>query len=151
MTDFVIAVKSTIDKVGKDLSTSLGIPDFVDLDDTVNVADVLSGTKSAVVWRFMNLDEDPIDPLYALSFMIGIKTTSDVSNYSMLNFISTVKSNFSVSGKLKIRDWSGTVVPDMTTDMGYMFFTDSGVDSQVLDRESGVRMLTVEARAARRI
>lgn len=138
----VIAAKATIDRAGSDLAVSLGIADFVDMDDTVNVARVLTGSEPTLLWRFLTMDEAPSDPMYHLMFLIGIKTTSDPANYMLLEFISGVKATFSVGSSLDIYNWSAAV---HDVKLGNMLFTNSGVDAQVMDRESGVRMLTVEA------
>ena len=146
MSDFVLHVKSTIDKQGKDLADTLGVG-FVDLDDTVNVESVLTGTSPALVWRFVTMDEAPRDPLYSLTFVIGIKTTSDASNYTLLTMISEVKNLFKKGTWMQVLDYSGIAVP--TVNEGSMIFTESGVDQQVMDRESGVRMLTVTAKCVK--
>ena len=148
MNDFVLHVKSTLDKQGKDLADTLGVS-FVDLDDTVNVEEVLTGTSPALVWRFVTMDETPSDPLYSLMFVMGIKTTSDPSNYSLLAMISKVKDLFGKGTWMNIMDYSGVSVP--TVVKGSMIFTESGVDQQVMDRESGARMLTVTAKCIRNI
>ena len=145
--EFILAVKSTIDREGKQLASDLGIADFVDLDDPLLASKVLTGTSPALVWKFSGLLEDPIDPLYSLSFVIGVKTTSDPANYTMLDFVSRMKEVFRVGVFMEIKDWSKAV--ELPTIHGSMYFTESGVEQQVSDKESGIRLLAVEAKVAR--
>lgn len=145
---FVLETKSTLDKIAKDLSVTMGI-DYVDVDDTVNAAAKLTGVGSVLVWRFMSMEEDPMDPMYSLLFAVGVKTTSDPSNYDLLGFVSQIKATFKKGTWLDVLDYSTASVPDPLTPEGSILFTDSGVDPQVMDRESGVRMLTVSAKCQR--
>lgn len=145
--EFLRAVKFTIDYYGKQLASSMGIPDFVDLDDTVNVSGVLTSTKPCLVWRFTTMDEDPLDPLWYLTFVIGAKTTRDPSNYDMLGLMSGITEIFPVGESFFIRDWSGDTTP--TQKLGSMLITASGTDQQLQDVQSGVRLLAVEARLVR--
>jgi len=146
---FILAVKSTLDRAGKQLSDSFGVTEFVDLDDTVNVSSALTGESTVVVWKFNELIEDPIDPLYVMSFSIGIKTTTDPGRYSLLDFVSKVKMTFAVGDSLQVLNWSQQATP--TTPLGVIHFTESGVEQQVSDKLSGIRMLSVEARVSRLI
>lgn len=146
MNDFILHIKSTLDKLGKDLADSLSI-EFVDLDDTVNVEAALTDDRTVLVWRFVALDEAPQDPLYTLTFVMGIKTTSDPSNYELLTYVSKVKDLFRRGSDISVMDYSGVAIP--TESKGSIIFVDSGVDPQVMDRESGARMLTVTAKCVR--
>lgn len=145
--EFVVAVKSTIDKIGKDLATSLGIAHYVDLDDTVNVSGILTGNDTAVVCRFLSIDEAPLDPMYRAMFMVGIKTTNDAANYILLDFMSKVKQTFRIGTDLSVMNWSTAIAP--TQRLGSLLITESGVDDQVMDRESGVRFLVLSAAVVR--
>ncbi len=147
MADFTLAIKSTIDKAGTDLAASLGVAKFVDLDDPVNMAEAMASTDDVIVWRFVTLDEDPIDPLYSIIFAIGAKTSIDPSSYDLLSFVSKTKKTFAVSEGMDIYDWSGAAVP--TEKLGVISFIESGVDTQMFDKESGVRMVTVAGRVQR--
>ena len=120
---------------------------FVDLDDTVNVADALAGTDDVIVWRFVTLDEDPIDPLYSMVFVIGAKTSLDPSSYDLMSFVSAAKKEFGIGDSLDIYDWSGTSAP--TTKLGVIIFTESGVDNQMFDKASGARLVSVAGRVQR--
>jgi len=147
---FILEAKSTLDKMTKDLADTLSI-DFVDADDTVNAATKLTGETSVLVWRFLNMDEDPQDPMYSLAFAVGVKTTSDPSNYELLGLVSQIKATFKRGTWVDILDYSTVSVPDPTAPEGSILFIDTGVDPQVMDRESGVRMLTISAKCLRAI
>ena len=98
MSDFASAIKSTIDKFGVDLASSYmgtGVP-FVDLDDTVNAENVLQSDVSAILWRLLQMDESPADPLWSLAFSIGAKTTSDPGNYELMALIDAIRKNLGV-------------------------------------------------------
>jgi len=145
--DFTLAVKSTIDKRGVDIATQLNVSAFVDLDDTANAATKLQGTDNVIVWQFSSLDEDPFDPLYTLMFMVGAKTTTDPSNYTMMQFVSAVKAVFKNQTRIVIHDYSGEVAG---LEAGDMFIVQSGVEQQEFDKESGYRFVAVVAKVVRK-
>jgi hypothetical protein len=147
VSDFTSFVKSTIDKAGVDIATAFGGgTQFVDLDDSVKVAELMSGSQSAIVWTLLTLGEDPIAPLYSLTFGIGAKTTTDPGNYNMTDLLDAVKAVIQKGSSMAIRDWSpggdsGAVAH------GTMFITDVFVDPQLFDKESGIRLISVAAKA----
>jgi len=145
--DFTLALKSTIDKMGVDLAGTLGVADFLDLDDVVNASTVLQGETDAIVWLFSTLDENPVDPLYTVIFSVGAKTTSDASNYDMMQFISKVQATFKKKSTFKIYDYSGAA-PDATL-RGTMTVIQSGVEAQEYDKESGYRFVSIVAQVVR--
>ena len=145
---FPLHVKSTIDRKVADLSQLLQIP-FVELDDSVNTDELLTSNKTCLVWGFIDMDEDPQDPLYSLSFVVGVKTTSDPSNYELLGIVSDIKNAFKKSEWIDVYDYSQVSLP--VTPSGAIFITNSGVDPQVMDRQSGARMLALEARCMRNV
>lgn len=146
MTDFISCVKSTIDKIGVDIANTYGQDTkFVDLDDTVNVAEIMSGTDSAIVWTVLSLTEEPIAPLYLMHFGIGAKTTVDPGNYNMAELLDAVKTVFEKGVTLDVRDWSpggdnGVAV------RGTLSVADVSVDPQLFDKASGIRLISVTAR-----
>lgn len=145
MSEFYAYVKSTIDKSGVDIATAFGGgTKFVDLDDQVNVAGVMSGTASAIVWTLLSLDDAPVAPLYALHFGIGAKTTMDAGNYAMSDLLSAVSGVMAKGKTIYIRDY--TPGGDGTTNRGTMTITDVSVDPQLFDKESGIRLISVSAR-----
>ena len=145
MSEFYAYVKSTIDKVGVDIATAFGGgTKFVDLDDQVNVAGVMSGTESAIVWTLLSLDDAPVAPLYALHFGIGAKTTMDAGNYAMSDLLSAVSDVMAKGKTLPIKDY--TPGGDGATQVGTMTITDVSVDPQLFDKESGIRLISVSAR-----
>lgn len=148
MRDFELAVKSTIDKKVSDIASAHNLP-FVDLDDAVNTAEVLTSNESCLVWRFINLDEDPADPMYSLTFVVGVKTSADPSNYGLLTLVSAIKETFKTREWMDVMDYSSVVFP--TVVKGQIYITSSGVDQQVMDRESGARMLSIEAKCLRNV
>ncbi len=147
--EFTLALKSTIDKYGVDLAAALGVSKFVDLDDTTNASVILQGEEDVIVWEFATLDESPIDPLYTAVFSVGAKTTTDASNYDMLQFISTVQDTFKKGSTIQIYDYSGAVAG---SDLGgTLTIVQSGVEAQEYDKESGYRFVSVVARVIREI
>lgn len=146
MTDFLLQVKSSLDKAVSDLAAAQSLQ-FTDLDDQLNSADLLTGESNCLVWRFMNMDEDPQDPLYSIMFMVGVKTTHDPSRYNLAAIMSDIQAVFRKGDTMPVRDYSTATPPTVTT--GEIIFSDSGVDPQAMDRSSGVRLLTVNARALR--
>lgn len=147
MSDFTSFVKSTIDKAGVDIATAFGgDTQFVDLDDSVKVDELMSGSQSAIVWTLMTLEEDPIAPLYSLTFGIGAKTTSDPGNYNMTDLLDAVKGTIQKGSSMVIKDWSPGGDSGVSSH-GTMFFTDVSVDPQLFDKASGIRLISVSAKA----
>ena len=145
MSDFISYVKSTIDRAGVDIAQAFGNGvEFVDLDDTVNAAGVLSGTTSAVVWTMLSLDDAPIAPLYALHFGIGAKTTLDPGSYAMTDLLDAVSRVMKKGATIPVKDYSKG--GDGTVQRGTMTFTDISVDPQLFDKEAGLRLISVTAR-----
>lgn len=145
MSDFTVCFKSTIDKLGFDLATSLGL-DFIDLDDTAVSGVLFKSNKNAIVWEFLTLDEYPLDPLYTFSFRIGARTVKDIANYNVLRMIDDVKGAFPARVRTELKNYSQVTAGPV---VGNMFITDVGVDPQQYDKESGMRMIIVSGRAVR--
>ena len=146
MADFISYVKSTIDKMGVDIAEAYGNnTKFVDLDDTVNIAEIMAGTDSAIVWSMLALVEEPIAPLYLLNFGIGAKTTSDPGNYNMSDLLDAVKSAFEKGKTVDIRDWSPGGDSGVAK-RGTLSVADVSVDPQLFDKASGIRLISVTAR-----
>lgn len=146
MPDFYMSVKSTIDKLATDVAASLSI-EFVEIDDTVNIEEKLGSSDDLIVYQFVDMAEDPGDPLWVLSFEIGGKTTSDAANYDLAGIISKIRSFVSKGGYIDVMDYSG--INDPTVKEGYIYFSDVSVDPQAFDGASGIRMLSVQGRAVR--
>ena len=147
MDDFLLYVKSTIDKFGSDLATTLGVSKKVDLDDIVNTKELLSGDDTAIVWEITMLNDAPMDPLYDLMFSMGVKVTGDPSNYNMMTLLSSVQNLFPQGANLKIFDYSQDVAG--TDQKGDMTVSDVRVDPQQFDRVSGIRLISVHAKVVR--
>ena len=145
---FYMPVKSTLDKLGSDIAKSISSTlDFVELDDTVNVQERLQSNKAAIVWSLDAFDEDPQDPLYALSFSIGAKTTADAGNYYMAQLIDAVNGTVFSGAFIPVFDYSGTTPP--TQQLGNIIVTDVVVNPQQSDAQHGLRMIHVNAKAIR--
>lgn len=147
MDDFLLYVKSTIDKFGSDLAVALNVSKKVDLDDIVNTKELLASDDTAIVWEVTMLNDAPIDPLYDLVFSMGVKVTGDPSNYNMMKLLSSVQNLFPQGGNLLIFDYSGDVAG--TVQQGDMTIADVRVDPQQFDRVSGIRLITVRAKVVR--
>ena len=145
MTDFISYVKSTIDQSGVDIAEAFGgNTKFVDLDDSMNTAELLAGTDSAIVWTMLTLDDAPVHPLYLLNFGIGAKTTLDPGNYALTKLLDAISGVMEKGKTIPIMDYS--TGGDAVTQRGTMTFTDISVDQQLFDKESGIRLISVTAR-----
>lgn len=144
---FLVAVKSTLDKLGNDLALSQVTPTkFVDLDDATAVEAVLTSTEDAILWELSSFDVAPVDPLYRVEFNIGARTTNDPANYNILKLAGKVREVFQIGSKIEIRDYSGDTA---SSPLGFLFVTFIAVNPQVYDRVSGIRMISVSAKAQR--
>lgn len=147
MDNFLLHVKSTIDYYGSSLATSLGVTKKVDLDDIVKTKELLSSDETAVVWEVSMMRDAPIDPLYDLVFSMGIKINNDPSNYNMMTLLSEVKALFPVGDTFVIRDYSTATPP--TLQEGTFTVSNVKVDPQQFDRVSGIRLVSIMAKAVR--
>lgn len=145
--DFLLAVKSTIDKLGSDLASAQVPPvRFVDLDDSTAVEEVLTSTDPAIIWEFSGLEDSPSDPLYTAVFSIGARTTNDAANYSILSLVGKVRAIFPVNEVIEIKNYSDVVA---SAKQGNMRVTSVSVNPQAYDRTSGLRLITIAARVQR--
>jgi hypothetical protein len=145
--DFVTAIKATIDYYGVAVASAMGDLAFLDLDDSYSVAQVLETDDPAVVWQMLYLDEDPVDPMYKLAFVIGAKTVNDPGNYALLRIVDSFRQVFVRNDSIDIYDYSSLSAP--TLKLGYMFFTGIDVEAHVSDQQAGYRFATVTARVVR--
>lgn len=144
---FLVAVKSTIDKLCNDLALAQDTPTrFVDLDDATAVEDVMTSSDPAVIWDMGSFEESPSDPLYYSTFSIGARTTEDPSNYNILRLTGDIGDVFKVGVSLDIKDYSGSLASES---MGRLHILSVSVNPQGFDRISGVRLASVVARAQR--
>lgn len=142
MSDFYLSVKSTVDKIAVDIANGLGI-EFVELDDTVNVEQMLSSPRDLVVYQLVGMDPNPQEPLWSVNFAIGAKTTTDAANYDLAAILAAIKSVVSKGKSFDVRDYSGAQAPTISD--GYFYVVDARVDPQMFDGASGIRMLSVRA------
>lgn len=147
MDDFLLYVKSTIDKFGSDLAAALSVTKKVDLDDIVNTTELLASEDTAIVWEVTTLNDAPVDPLYDLIFSMGVKVTGDPSNYNMMKLLSSVHNLFPQGSNHLIFDYSGDVAG--TDQKGDFTVVDVRVDPQQFDRVSGIRLVSIRAKAVR--
>lgn len=145
---FYSSVKSTIDKLGMDLVSSLPEVNVgVNLDAIEDFEQFIASTNPAIVWKLISLEESPRRPLYQLTFAIGAKTTGDLSGQVMTDLISAVQDSLENGTWVDIKDYSGTAVP--TDREGSLIIKSAGVDEQETDKVSGLRMLLLSAGVVR--
>ena len=149
MSNFISEMKSTIDKTAVDAAIQLGGPGalFVDLDDTLRSQEILSSEEDVLVWEVLSMDEAPSDPLWTVMFAMGAKTTIDPGRYSMMDMLSHINAVMPKGSSIDVIDY--TPDGDGATKTGSMYITDVRMDNQMYDRQSGIRMILVAARAVR--
>lgn len=146
MIDFTLPVKSTLDKLAHDLAQTGGL-EAVDLDDSAASNALFGSENPAVVWSLLSLVERPRDPLYTVSFEIGAKTSLDPSHYQSLNIVDEIRSAFYVGMTIAVYDYSTPTPP--TEQVGYMIVTGAGTRPAQHEKDTGLRMVSVSARAVR--
>lgn len=148
MNDFFSQVKSTIDRMGFSIAQAYGSgTHFIDLDDTAaDQASVTSGGK-AIVWVLDTLEPSPRDPLFTLMFSIGARTLDDPGRYTMADLLDAVGSAFTQGGTYPIYDY--TPGGDGATKRGDFTVVSMNTDPQMFDKQSGLRMITIVAKAVR--
>lgn len=142
-TDFVMAVKSTLDKLAKDAADGLGAA-VLDLDTLTNVSEVADSRDAAVLFRFITLDEDPKDPMWTFTFEVGAKTTSDPGSYTLVEMIEALRPTFKQGADIDFYDYGGAVVSD--NKVGFGTVTEFTVEPQIFSGAAGIRLFMVRAR-----
>lgn len=146
--DFALALKSTLDYHAKQLADSKGLP-FVDLAAAPFDSDVLESDQPAVCWEFATLAEMPVDPLWYTEFDVGAMALLDPAQYISLDIVGAISNLFKSGSIFTIMDYSGDEMP--TTVVGSLFIVSSGVAPQQADRATGMRFVSVSARAVRNV
>ena len=150
MNDYLIHVKSTLDKVMNDLVTSLSgqFPGLqgVDVDNLVETDAVFKSEDPVVLWQFMVLAPSPRDPLYRLEFLVGAKTVNDAAGYEIAGLSNELRKAFEVETRIEVGDYSGDVA---TTGTGYFIITRNTFAPQQYDHMSGIRFFSIVAMGAR--
>ena len=147
MNDFLLFLKTTIDRYGSDFASNNGIDKKVDLDDITNTKDLLASDDTAVVWSIETLSESPIDPLYTLVFTMGIRISVDPANYTMMDLMGSIGEMFSVGDNIIVRDYLSE--DPMADNKGDFTIGNVRVDPQQFDNVSGIRVATIHAKAVR--
>ena len=150
MNDYLIHVKSTLDKTMNDLVSSLsgqfsGLQG-VDVDNLVETDEIFKGEDPVLLWQFMMLSPTPRDPLYRLEFLVGAKTVSDAAGYQMANLSNELRKAFEVETRIEVGDYSGDAAVAGT---GYFIITNNTFTPQQYDHMSGIRFFTIVAKGAR--
>ncbi len=144
--DFTLALKSTIDFQAKQLADAAGLP-FLDLAASPLDQDIVESDQPAVCWEFATMAEMPQDPLWVAEFDVGAMTMLDPAQYISLDIIGQISEKFKQGTSIQIMDYSGAATP--TQVLGSLYIVASGVSPQQSDRATGLRFVTVSARAVR--
>lgn len=148
--DFLIDVKSSLDKVMNDLveEFQVGIPDLTgaDVDNLVETDAFFKSTSPVLLWQFLTMIGAPRDPLYKVTFLVGVKTVSDASNYKLVTLSNQLRKSFEVQTRIEIGDYTGA---SAVLNTGYLLVTDNTFAPQQYDHMSGVRFFVITAIGAR--
>lgn len=150
MNDYLLHVKSTLDKKMTDMVTAL-TPEFpnlqgVDVDNLTETEEVMKSENPVILWQFLTLSPAPKDPLYRLNFLVGAKTTSDKGSYTIARLSNDIGKEFEVNSRIEVGDYSGAVEIEGT---GYFLITDNSLAPQQYDHMSGIRFFSVVAMGSR--
>jgi hypothetical protein len=145
---FILDIKSTLDFEAKRIADSLALP-FVDLAAESFDSDVLESDEPAIVWDFSSLMEDPQDPMYTVMFDLGVMTFMDPAQYVGLGLIGKFQNAFTVGSRFVVKDYSGDNLPSVST--GTLMVTAISLTPQQADRATGLRFVSVTAKAIRNV
>lgn len=152
MNDYLIHVKSTLDKVMNGLVTSLGTQFTgllgVDVDNLVESDVIFKSEAPVLLWQFLVLVATPRDPLYRLEFLVGVKTVSDAAGYQIANLSNELRQYFEVGTSIPVGDYSGTTP---VLDTGYFIIASNTFAPQRYDHMSGIRFFSIVAKGARKV
>lgn len=146
LADFTVAIKSTIDFHAKQIADSKGLP-FLDLASAPFDNALVESDQPAVCWEFSTISEMPRDPLWYAEFDVGAMTMLDPSQYISLDIVGAIAEVFKTGATLSIKDYSGADAPEAA--VGSLHIVASGVAPQQMDRATGVRFVSIAARASR--
>jgi hypothetical protein len=144
--NFQKAMKSTLDSVVHALATANGFA-YLDLDAAAYDSDLVASEQPAITWARMGAREEPRDPLWAIDFQVGGKTSIDPAQYVSMDIIDVITSKFKVGLGIDISDYSGVSQP--TQRLGQMVVTGVHELPQQYDQTAGLRMVHVSAKAVR--
>lgn len=143
---FPLDLKSTLDFNAAALATSLGLP-FVDLAAASFESDILESDQPAICWEFATIQEVPIDPMWEVTFDLGAITMLDPAQYVSLDIVGKISDTFKQGTRIPIFDYTHATAS--TIPLGVMTITHSSVIPQQQSEASGVRFVTVTAKALR--
>ncbi len=146
--EFIMHVKSSLDRFANDLVASSSADDGVNLDDVVNINELMESENNTILWQLVSVEEDPKDPLYVVQFSIGAKTSGDSANYDLIAFQTKVNDVFHKDAIFDLYDYSQGA---QVNKKGSMTITRSAMTPQEYDNQSGIRMQTFTAKAFRMI
>lgn len=152
MNDYLIHVKSTIDKTMNDLVTTL-TPSFanlqgVDVDNLVETDEIFKSEDPVLLWQFLTLRPYPRDPMYKVDFLIGAKTVSDSAGYKLASLSNELRKAFEVETRIPVGDYSGVTAVENT---GYFMVVSNVFAPQQYDHMSGIRFFNISAMGTRTI
>jgi hypothetical protein len=147
MSNFLLAVKSTLDRFLYDMAATIATPPppVFDLDDPTQLEAIMATEEPAIAWEFLRLEsEDRFGSMNTVVFSVGAVGMSDPSSYNILALAGKLKTAIETSPRLDIRDYSGA---DPGPVCGYLLMQDARVDPQLMDRTSSFRMASVAGKA----
>jgi hypothetical protein len=139
MSQFLRAVKSTVDKIVNGLAVGLGVP-YIDIDDKSKIRLLTDSSQTAMLGHFQTLPKTS-DRIYSGSFGVGVKLSVDPGNYTLLGMLDTVSDAFPVGAQVFVKDWSG-VTPGAT--LGRMVIRQTGLQANEEVGDANVRFIQVE-------
>lgn len=153
---FYQSVKSTIDYLGHQVAEEVKqkIPQLTDLqaftlDATTGVVEAMTSSDPAIVWSLNAMTPDPRDPLYKITFLIGPKTSSDVSGELMAVLMGAVQSYFPNKSSFDVKNYSGPVISEGPGETGVGFVLGTTIEEQVYDNQASVRMAFISVALSR--
>ena len=143
---FPLYLKSTIDKLLNGIGTAWSLP-VVDIDSAAMFAELLESDQAAIVWAIGSITEAPLDPLWAIDFDVGIKTSLDPAQYQSMELSSSLSTALAPNSQIPVFNYSGAQIG--TTLQGKLYITSAVMQPSQPDRLFGIRMLNVQGRAVR--
>lgn len=150
--EFYMAVKSTLDKVARNIADDLVLDGeatigVADLDDTDQTDSVLASPDPAVIYQLLDVGEDPRDPLWLVTFLVGTKTVSDAANFKLSKIQSKISRIFTVGDELDIYQYFSDEAPSDRLAVGT--FIANEISPQQFDAQAGIRLAKVSMRVLR--
>lgn len=150
-------VKSSIDyfasRLASKISAELGTTfEVMDLDTAADLQKEFASDNNAVLIELLSVVDDPRDPLYEISFTVGIKVSSSQEPYTLMKALSFIHDELPADGSIPVKDYSVAAAgfdPDAASQTGCIMPIEVSTGDQLSFPTGSSRVYHVKAKGQR--